>query len=914
MIFKFIGVLWAEITLRNSKKSSKRPHEKIMKPKSTLHSFLLAAGSSLLAISSASAQAIFWDGAGGGTWGLTTNWSTDLVPTSSNDVTILGPLNVAGALTLNSAVSMNVNSINFTNTAATSVLSTSGGLTLNIGAGGLTTGTGLVTIGANAANGINTNVTAAQTWNVGAGGLILNNVNQGAFTITKTGTGTLTYNAGFANGSLGFEGGLTVNAGLVNLNFVNWSSTSVSLINSTATQTLGGGNLTFTGRNATASIQGLGAITTTGGSSTLSLVATGTGRMTVTAASFGYTAGNAVALVNGTNLGRDTATTTAVSRLILTSAPTLLGTTAAAATGINSAAKDTVIVSYLVGEATTTTGGLGTVSGTANTFLTYHSTTGLRPLNQTDEFTSNAYTSGHNTRITSATAATATAAINSLLVTSNAASAVSITNSSTLTVTSGAVLFTNNGATVTGTAGNILGFGGAQAQISTNSGVTATISAQISGSGGLNKSGAGTLILSGANSLSGGVSLAAGTLQLGGTGALNSTAGSENAVSFVANSPGTLALAGNSVTIANLSTNTTTPGTNFVQNANGSAVGDATLTVGNSTNASGTYANTIRDGTGGGTLALTKAGAGTLTLTGTNTYTGGTRIDIGTLTLGHATNTLADTGAVNVNGGALALGANSDTVGAVTLTSGSITGSTGVLTGSSYGVQSGSISAKLGGLGILTKSTGGIVTLTGANTYTGATNVDAGTLVVNGNISTSSLTTVAIGATLGGSGTVGKATINGTLAVGNSPGQMNFTDTLNLAGTTIMEIDGNLGAGVTGGHDFINLTGAGAAGVLTYGGTMTLDIGVLFGLGSYTWNLFDMASKTGAFTSITLADQYSGNLLDGDLNGVWDLTSGNNTWVFNESTGSLDLTVIPEPKAALLGAIGLLLILRRRRN
>ncbi len=85
---------------------------------------------------------------------------------------------------------------------------------------------------------------------------------------------------------------------------------------------------------------------------------------------------------------------------------------------------------------------------------------------------------------------------------------------------------------------------------------------------------------------------------------------------------------------------------------------------------------------------------------------------------------------MNVNGGTLSLGANSDTVGAVTLTSGSITGTTGTLTGSSYGLQSGSVSAKLAGSGsTVTKSTGGAVTLSGANTYTGATNVNAGTLV-----------------------------------------------------------------------------------------------------------------------------------------------------------------------------------------
>jgi autotransporter-associated beta strand protein len=64
-------------------------------------------------------------------------------------------------------------------------------------------------------------------------------------------------------------------------------------------------------------------------------------------------------------------------------------------------------------------------------------------------------------------------------------------------------------------------------------------------------------------------------------------------------------------------------------------------------------------------------------------------------------------------------------------------------------------------------------TLSGLSTYTGATNVNAGTLSVNGSIASSSLTTVNAGGTLGGNGTVGNTTINGgTLAPGNSIGTL----------------------------------------------------------------------------------------------------------------------------------------------
>ena len=158
---------------------------------------------------------------------------------------------------------------------------------------------------------------------------------------------------------------------------------------------------------------------------------------------------------------------------------------------------------------------------------------------------------------------------------------------------------------------------------------------------------------------------------------------------------------------------------------------DSALTL----NVSGTqsFGGVISDGATN-KLSLIKSGGGTQILSGTNTYTGGTQIDLGTLTLGHATDTLADTGAVNVNGGELSIGGNSDTVGAVTLTSGSITGSGGTLTGTGYSVKSGTISAKLGGSGAaLAKDTAGSVTLTGANSYGGGTTITDGTLVLANN-------------------------------------------------------------------------------------------------------------------------------------------------------------------------------------
>lgn len=166
-----------------------------------------------------------------------------------------------------------------------------------------------------------------------------------------------------------------------------------------------------------------------------------------------------------------------------------------------------------------------------------------------------------------------------------------------------------------------------------------------------------------------------------------------------------------------------------------------------------------------------------------------------------------------------------------------------------------------------------------------------------------------VNGTLGGNGTVGGATtVNGNLRPGTSPGVLTFTNSLTLAGTTAttMEINGTVRET---GYDGVDVGTA-----LTYGGTLTLAFGTTFGT-DQTFNLFDLfTSQSGSFSSVSLTGSYSGSLVD-DGFGVWSATtnSGNESWVFTQSTGDLALTVIPEPSSALLGALGAMLLLRRRR-
>ncbi|MDM7580212.1 autotransporter-associated beta strand repeat-containing protein, partial [Xanthomonas fragariae] len=218
-------------------------------------------------------------------------------------------------------------------------------------------------------------------------------------------------------------------------------------------------------------------------------------------------------------------------------------------------------------------------------------------------------------------------------------------------------------------------------------GVTGTIDVTIGGTGTLQKLDTGTLVLSAANTYTGGTALGGGSLILGDAQALGT---------------GTLTAA----------TGTTLDTDQALTVAN-AVVLDGALSLAGSNDLSLTGAI---DGAG----SLIKNGTSTLTLSGTNSYAGGTVLSDGTLAVG--SNNALGTGTLAVTGDSVLSNAIAAALGnAVTLGAALTVDNPANLT----------LAGDISGSGALIKTNTGTLTLDGSNSYTGGTTLNAGTLVVD---------------------------------------------------------------------------------------------------------------------------------------------------------------------------------------
>jgi autotransporter-associated beta strand protein len=340
---------------------------------------------------------------------------------------------------------------------------------------------------------------------------------------------------------------------------------------------------------------------------------------------------------------------------------------------------------------------------------------------------------------------------------------------------------------------------------------------------------------------------------------------------------------------------------------------------------SGTTTSINRDITSGvaGTGIIVNSGPGTVILTAASTYSGDTKVNAGgklrlsggTDRLPTGTNLILDGGASSsalleiqsINQTVRSLSGASGVVAAVITNSSTGTG-TANLTVSSTAVNSSfagiiqdGATAKMS----LTKDGANTtLTLTGGSTYTSATTVEEGALLLQGGSLGNTAVAVNSGGSFGGAGTVlGGVTVagGGVLLAGNSIGTLN-TGTVSLGAGATYQLELNTTAGTT---DLINITGDL---LLSAGGGTLLTLADLGG--NVTTNaVFTIATYTGTWNNEVFT--LGGDQLEDDST----FTFGNNTYLINYNNGNaVTLTAVPEPGVALLLGLSLGAVFPRTRR
>jgi T5SS/PEP-CTERM-associated repeat protein/autotransporter-associated beta strand protein len=272
------------------------------------------------------------------------------------------------------------------------------------------------------------------------------------------------------------------------------------------------------------------------------------------------------------------------------------------------------------------------------------------------------------------------------------------TYTGTTTISAGTLQIGNGGTFGTLGTGNVVN----NSTLSIQRDGAITVSNTISGSGNLQKGGPGTLILSGVNTYAGGTTITGGYINF-------ASLSNFGPGTITCNGGGLQWAAGNTVDISGRLSAIGASGVSFDTNGN-----DVTLATG-------------LNGSGG----IHKFGPGTITLTSTNNYAGGTTINEGTLKLGSNLGVPWNT-AYTINGGTLDLNNYSFAASSFSGTGGTVALGSATLTVNQ--TTNTTYSGAITGAGGLTKQGGGKLSLSGPGiTYTGNTSVLTGTLEILNN-------------------------------------------------------------------------------------------------------------------------------------------------------------------------------------
>jgi len=359
--------------------------------------------------------------------------------------------------------------------------------------------------------------------------------------------------------------------------------------------------------------------------------------------------------------------------------------------------------------------------------------------------------------------------------------------------------------------GGTIDFSDASPDIATIVGSSATINSRITGSNGLNKSNAGTLILGGNNTYSGTTTVNAGVVNLRSTTALGSAATGTSVSSGAAlEVQGGLTITGEALTIGgtgvggngalrNVSENNTWTGAVTLSSAARMQSDAGTLTV--STGISGADVGLAVGGSGNvslsGTISLgsgtlTKDGTGTVTLSGSgaNTLTGAVAVNDGTLNLTKTAGVNAlGTGAVTVGDGTGAAGS----ANLVLQASHQLADTTAVTLNADGRFALNNFTEKIdtiSGTGLIDLATSGYLTVGASN----GSSTFAGSITGTGTLEKAGTGTLTFGSTVSFGGTL--TLLGGTLALN---GNTLTVGTLHITGNTVIDF-GNSAA------SFLNAT------------------------------------------------------------------------------------------------------------